>query len=302
MVSVVIPTHNRADLIERAVKSVLNQTYKEFEIIIVSDGSTDNTDEVVERLKNVDGRIRYISYSPGKGGNAARNTGIKEANYEYIAFLDDDDEWLPDKLEKQVEVLENDSRIGLVCTGVNIIYVDECISYESRPKVRGDLSKKILIKNYIGTTSTVLVKKKVLSKAGVFDIDLKARQDYDLWIRIAQHTNVGVVSEPCVNYYNNLGNNQISHQTQKYEEATDYIRDKYKDLYNNLDLEASNQYYINSYLELVNRGMRNNDKKTAKKYAKLAMKKKLNIKTIGFFIMTRLNYRIVLYLRKKYRL
>ena len=114
LVSVVIPTHNRADLLPRAIDSVLNQTYSNFEIIVVSDGSTDNTEEVVKSYSDKDSRIRFIGYSPARGGNIARNTGIEAAKGEYVAFLDDDDEWMPEKLKKQIKVMESNPDIGLV--------------------------------------------------------------------------------------------------------------------------------------------------------------------------------------------
>lgn len=98
-VSVVIPTYNRAHLVGRAIQSVLNQTYQDFEIIVVDDGSTDNTEEVVKSFN--DPRIRYIRHDQNRGGSAARNTGIKMARGEYIAFQDSDDEWLPEKLESR---------------------------------------------------------------------------------------------------------------------------------------------------------------------------------------------------------
>jgi glycosyltransferase involved in cell wall biosynthesis len=102
-VSVVIPTYNRASLLGRAIKSVLEQTYQDFEIIVVDDASTDNTEEVVRNLR--DRRIRYLRHEKNRGGSAARNTGIRAAWGQYIAFQDSDDEWLPEKLKKQMEVL-----------------------------------------------------------------------------------------------------------------------------------------------------------------------------------------------------
>ena len=92
-VSVIIPTYNRAHLVGRAIKSVLNQTYRDFEIIVVDDGSTDNTKDIIKEFQKKDKRIKYIPYEKNKGGSAARNTGIKAAKGEYIAFLDSDDEW-----------------------------------------------------------------------------------------------------------------------------------------------------------------------------------------------------------------
>ncbi len=107
-VSVIIPTYNRANLVSRAIKSVLNQTYQDFEIIVVDDCSEDNTEEIVKSFN--DSRIRYIKHKKNKGGSAARNTGIKRARGKYIAFLDDDDEWLPSKLEKQIMLFEKLSK------------------------------------------------------------------------------------------------------------------------------------------------------------------------------------------------
>lgn len=298
MISVVIPTHNRADLLERAVKSVLNQTYQKFEIIIVSDGSTDNTDEVVEKLKNNDKRIRYISYHPGKGGNVARNMGIEDANYENIAFLDDDDEWLPEKLEKQIDILKSDLGIGLVYTGVKSIYVNENITYESRPNESGDLSERIFLKNFIGTTSTVIVKKSLLLKAGLFNVELQALQDYDLWIRIVQHTNVGVITEPCVNYYNYVGNKQISQQTQKYVESIEYIRDYYSDDFSKLGNKEYKVHMQNFNHLLANKAMRNKNRRDALKFSLKAFLCKPNLKSLGFIIMSIIgNYKTVLKLR-----
>src|SRR5699024_12380222 len=100
LISIVIPTHNRSELLVRAVDSVIYQTFKDSEIIVVSNGSTDNTDEVMSKYE--DKRINYISYRIAQGGNAARNKGIKAAKFDYIAFLDDDDEWHPEKLQKQL--------------------------------------------------------------------------------------------------------------------------------------------------------------------------------------------------------
>ena len=100
-ISVIIPTHNRADILPRAIKSIQNQTRSVDEIIVVSDGSTDNTDEVVKEFAAKDDRIQLIEYHPGHNGNYARNKGLEAATGQFIAFLDDDDEWLPRKTELQ---------------------------------------------------------------------------------------------------------------------------------------------------------------------------------------------------------
>lgn len=132
----VIPTHNRAELLPRAVKSVQSQTRPVDEIIIVSDGSTDDTEEIVKRFAEEDERIRLIAYHPGHNGNYARNRGIEAATGEFIAFLDDDDEWLPKKTELQMALFEKDQEVGLVYSGQNCIYTDTGVSYSSHPMWR----------------------------------------------------------------------------------------------------------------------------------------------------------------------
>ncbi len=299
MISVVIPTHNRSDLIKRAVKSASNQTYKDIEIIVVSDGSTDNTKEVIEKFIHKDKRIKFIEYTPAKGGNVARNTGIAVAKGDYVAFLDDDDEWFMDKLEKQMAVFNNDPNIGLVYTGIRAIYVKEQVTYISRPVHSGDLSKKILLDNFIGTTSTVVLRAELLNSCGVFDNNLGAMQDYDLWTRICQKTMVGIVSDPMINYYNYPGNNQISQQTQKYEDAFTYLSEKYCDLYSKLGVNEKKIKKENVLLLLANKAKRNGSPKIARKYIVRALKNSVSFKSFIYFIISFFNYKIVLILRSK---
>lgn len=119
-VSVILPTYNRAHLVGRAIQSVLDQMYQDFEIIVVDDGSGDNTEEIINGF--TDTRIRYVKHQKNKGGSAARNTGIKLAKGKYIAFQDSDDEWLPDKLEKQMKAFKKASdEVGVVYTGFHRI-------------------------------------------------------------------------------------------------------------------------------------------------------------------------------------
>src|SRR5215471_7855638 len=115
-VSVIIPTHNRAEFLRSAITSVLNQTYQDFEIIVVDDASTDKTPEVVASFH--DGKIKYIRHDANKGDAGSRNTGIRNSSGDFLAFLDDDDEWLPEKLQMQVGLLRNSRvKVGGVYTG-----------------------------------------------------------------------------------------------------------------------------------------------------------------------------------------
>ncbi len=296
MVSVVIPTHNRVDLLPRAIESVLNQTYKDIELIVVSDGSTDGTDELMAKYAN-DSRIKYINYKPAQGGNYARNTGIKAAKGEYIAFLDDDDEWFPNKLEEQLEVIESHDNIGLVYTGTHVIYADEGVEYPSIPHASGDLSVKILWANCVGSTTTVMVRKSVLDKVGIFDEKLPALQDYDLWIRICQESRVGVVSKELVNYYNYSNSGQVSSNTKKYEEAFRYLNNKYLNLYDQFSNIERRLHQSDIKIALGERNIRNGKSKEARRLLIESMNIKIQRKAIVAFICSFIPYKYLIRLK-----
>jgi len=143
-VSVVIPTFNRAALVERAVHSVLTQTYSDIEVLIVDDGSTDNTGAVLRSLAHEDSRIRYLHHERNQGAQPARNTGCLAANGEYIAFLDSDNEWLPDKLRLQMEVFKRGGdQLGVVYCGFRVLYPDQSY-FDMWPRYRGNVYQQAL--------------------------------------------------------------------------------------------------------------------------------------------------------------
>lgn len=200
-VSVIIPTYNRAHLIGRSIQSVLDQTYRDFEIIVVDDGSTDNTENVVKTFN--DSRIRHIKHKDNRGGSAARNTGIKLAKGGYIAFQDSDDEWLPTKLEKQMKAFRKTSdEVGVVYTGFYRIEnnIKNYIPSSLIPKKEGYIHKTLLNGNFV-TTQAAIVKKECFKKAGMFDERLPRLQDWELWIRISKYYNFECIDEPLVQSY-----------------------------------------------------------------------------------------------------
>lgn len=296
-ISVVIPTHNRVSLLPRAIKSALNQSFSDIEVIVVSDGSTDGTDEQMKKLSEEDSRIIYISYYPGHNGNYARNTGIKAAKGEYIAFLDDDDEWLPTKLEEQLAVMESDNSIGLVYTGTHSIYVDDGIEYDSFPEMEGNMSRKILLSNFIGSTTTVMVRKKIFEKVGLFDEELPAIQDYDLWIRICQVTPIGVVSKPLVNYFNYRNSGQISSSYKKYEDAHAFVRKKYEKLFMQLSPKELDMILAGQKASFGMRAFRVGNKKIARHYFCESLRIFVQKKVMIYYISTLFSYRFLLKLR-----
>ena len=178
--------------------SVLTQTFKDFEVVVVDDASNDNTREVVQGF--TDARIRYIQHEKNMGGSAARNTGIKSSLGKYIAFLDDDDEWLPEKLQLQVDLLEKSPlHIGVVYTAYHLVAKDSGNSLGIRiPSKTGNLSRSLLKKNWVGSTSSVLIRKTCFERVGLFDESLPSCQDYDLWIRISKEFHFMYISKPLV--------------------------------------------------------------------------------------------------------
>ena len=200
-VSVIIPTYNRAEFLRSTITSVLNQTFQDFEIIVIDDASQDHTREVVNSLN--DERIRYIRHERNKGVAAARNTGIVNAKSDYIAFLDDDDEWFPEKLQKQFNLLEScPPTIGVVYTGsLRIEESSKKILSKIFPKKRGDIFDEILTTNRAADTSTIFLRKQCFEKVGLFDEDLHFGEDYDMWLRISKEFHFEYINEPLINKY-----------------------------------------------------------------------------------------------------
>ena len=301
LVSVVIPTYRRSETLERAIDSVLNQTYKNLEVIIVDDNQPDDeySIEVQKKLRSyTDKRIVYVRPEKHINGCAARNAGIDASRGEYVAFLDDDDVWYPDKIEKQMAVFAQDDKIGLVYTGKKTIYVDDQISYDVVPHFKGDLSKSILFSNCIGTTSTVVIKKDVLLKAGKFDIELPARQDFDLWIRLCQLTEVGYVADIEIDYYNYRNGEQISSNTEKYEFSDALFDKKYAALLDSLSDAEKRKIRQNRMMGLAVRSLRNNDKKKGRYYMRMALKEGFDKKAFAMYLLSPFSYRLLLRLRK----
>jgi len=224
-VSVIIPTRNRADFLRSAIASVLNQTYQDFELIVVDDASKDNTREVVASF--ADSRIKYFCHQTGRGDGGARNTGIINSSADYIAFLDDDDQWLPEKLGLQLTVLENSpAHIGGVYTGqFDVNDTDGEISKICSPNRRGDLSQ-YLFKDPCIVTSTVLFRRECFEKLGLFDESIPYCNDYDMWIRIAKEYHFECIEEPLVKYL--IHTNKLSTNFKLSIRGRELILEKYR--------------------------------------------------------------------------
>jgi glycosyltransferase involved in cell wall biosynthesis len=240
-VSVVIPTYNRADTLPRAMDSVLNQTFQDFELIIVDDGSTDNTKRVVAEKKEKNNRTIYLKQK-NQGAAVARNTGIKKSKGKYIAFLDSDDEWAPEKLEKQLRIFEVSDLSSLGFVGSNkIIYglneygeiVTKKNLYKDRfphDKKRFTLEEFLSLHTPVSPTSALILKKALLD-VGMFDPECPPHEDYDLWIRLRKKYNFDTTWEVLAKYYDWDGG--ISNTTSSFRKAQvkEYMLKKHKNVY-----------------------------------------------------------------------
>lgn len=207
-VSIVIPTYNRPDSTEKTVYSALNQKYANFEVIVVDDGSEDDTWKRVSKIN--DPNLKIFRHNTNKGGNAARNTGIKKSSGKYIAFLDSDDTWDPMKLDEQIKILQE--------TDVEAVYCDikhtfdnkfGSLKYEvgkrlfdtsnEKPEGGSELVSQVLATHFpLGGSSTLVVNKEFLQEIGMFDENFKRHQDWELLVRILQNGEIRFLNKELV--------------------------------------------------------------------------------------------------------
>ncbi|OKH33363.1 glycosyl transferase family A [[Phormidium ambiguum] IAM M-71] len=198
VISVIIPVCNGEKTIKETVDSVINQTFSDFELIIINDGSTDKTLEIISQIK--DDRLTVSSY-PNAGLSASRNRGIYLAKGEYISFIDADDLWTPDKLESQLKALQENPEAAVAYSWTDCI--DESgkfLGKGSYLSFSGDIRANLLLHNFIDSGSNVLIRTEALKKVGNFDESRKSCEDWDMWLRLASEYSFVVVSKPQILY------------------------------------------------------------------------------------------------------
>lgn len=235
MISVIIPTYNRSHTILRSVNSVLNQTYKDIEILIIDDGSTDNTQELIKQIK--DSRIRYICQQANSGVAIARNTGVNLALGEWIAFQDSDDEWFPEKLEKQISYASKHPEYNLIyCSFRNHNSDGSNFQFPHTPyrhKMEGNLYTSLLEYNTIDAP-TIFVKRKEFLSVGGFDSTYSSLEDWEFVIRFSKNNLIGFTPDILVNSY--LLQEGISSNIAAYYDSRCRILAEYKEDIINLGL------------------------------------------------------------------
>ena len=251
-ISVVIPTHNRPKDLRKAIKSVFNQTLLPSELIVVDDGSDPKvTSDIFENKPN-QVLTKLVRNKTAKGGNYSRNKGAKISNSNFLIFLDDDDLFTRNRIKKHVNIFRENPQVGLIYTGKQFFKYsgDEVdIVYKSKKEFTNDSYPEILVNNFIGSTSAASIKKDVFLKAGGFDTNLPAMQDFDLWVRICRISSVKYDGE--FNLFYNLGSTdeirKISNNPFKYLEATKIIAEKYQEEFNENFLFGTKRILSNGY-------------------------------------------------------
>jgi glycosyltransferase involved in cell wall biosynthesis len=207
MVSVIIPTHNRAAWLKGAIDSVLNQHFTNYELIIIDDGSTDDTREMTTAYGN---QIKYF-YQPNRGVSAARNLGIKQAKADLLTFLDSDDRWRKDKLSVQVDLIMKNPEVKICYT--DEIWIRQGVRVNPKKihqKFSGWIYQKCLPLCII-SPSSVMIHREVLERVGLFDESLPVCEDYDLWLRVSRYYPITFINKTLI-IKNGGHEDQLSHQ------------------------------------------------------------------------------------------
>ena len=236
LVTAIITTHNRLDLLKRAIDSVFAQTYSNIELIVVDDASTDSTSEYCTQQPL---HYIFIPKEESKGGNYARNQGIRAAKGKYVAFLDDDDYKKKTKIEKQVALIESKDCELVHCGRRLEIIKGDRVTYRDllpNPLENGDMHKKILLTICTTTTTNILAKRKALFDVGLFDENLRFWQEYELTIRLAQRKPFYFVNEALSVYRIDASDkHRLTNKYEEWKDAVKYIHKKHAELYAKLN-------------------------------------------------------------------
>ncbi|MBD0262644.1 MAG: glycosyltransferase [Tolypothrix sp. Co-bin9] len=221
-ISVIIPAYNCEKTIQKTIKSVLNQTFANFELIIINDASQDSTLNIISQI--ADSRIQIFSYSHA-GGNVSRNRGIKHSVGEFVSFLDADDLWTPDKLMSQYKALQENLEAAVAYSWTD--YIDEngeLLLFGTHFTANGDVYENLLVTNFLENGSNPLIRRKALIELNGFDESLVAAQDWDMWLRLARKFNF--VAVPSVQILYRVSANSLSSNLARQEKACLQVLDK----------------------------------------------------------------------------
>lgn len=280
--SIVIPTYNRIHLLEKAIESAVNQTFKDFEIIVVNDNPVEKSK--IDFLTAKFDKVKVIHHDSAKGGNAARNTGISHSQGDLIAFLDDDDIWLPEKLALHYKEHEQNPAAGLVFSDCLYIYDNKNIaSHVYSPKVPDNIIEAMGNARFCPATSSIVsIRRECVEKCGLFDENLVSFQDWDYWFRIAHDFKFVHIPVVLVNFRQHLGD-RTSHNEEKRRKGLNQIVNKWD---NRINTNAfSRSFIISIYYKNSRNLLLSGDKVAAfKKSLKLFNPEVLSINSVKSFV------------------
>ncbi len=290
MVSVVITTYKRPTTLERAIESVLNQTYDNIEIIVVDDNNENSEDRII--TENLMGKysenrkIKYIKHKKNLNGAAARNTGIKYSKGDYVTFLDDDDELFKEKIRIEIEKIENMSaEYGAVYSGYEVWRNNRVIKKE-KGEMNGDLREKLLNMEWgFGSGSNPLFKKKVVQEINGFDVTFKRCQDWEFMMRVFKKYKICNVEKILLRIYSDSRINVPN--TDLYVLINNKYLNKFKDYIETLNLENKNLIYKNHFLIIAKCFIQQKEyKKFFEFYRKASSLSKITLSDISKIILT----------------
>lgn len=259
LVSVIIPTYQSDRTILDAIESVLHQTYPAVEVIVIDDGSTDRTQEVLKPFHN---QIRYF-WQENQGQAAARNHGIDHADGEFIAFLDADDLWVPDKLETQIPLFRDRDNLGAVFGNIYYFSGDQKqirTSFDLYPPARGWVFKELFVQNFI-PLSTAVIRKNIIDQIGVFQPQVTPVEDYEYWLRLSKFYEMDYIDKTVAGYrvqplqssanIQRIWGKFLSVQARVYQENREALK--------GLPLSILDRCFYNKYLKLALNSMEHLD-------------------------------------------
>lgn len=230
-VSVVIPTHNRLAGLQDSLASLLGQTVLPDEVTVVDDGSKEPVPDTIFKSFPAQIIVKLLRNEKPMGGNNARNRGVLASTADYIAFLDDDDAFKPNKIEEVKKVIYDNQKADIIYHPAHIHMVNEGVSYYSKPKAfkeGDDIFRQLLVKNAIGGTPMVTIKRQSLIDVGLFDENMPALQDYELWLRMAQAgAKFYYLNKPLTDYNYISKKNSVSKGIETNDKAINLIERKY---------------------------------------------------------------------------
>jgi len=281
--SVIIPVYNRPEMVRRAINSIVSQPFPAFEIIVVNDGSKDSTGEVLQEVAGtIDVPLHIINHPENRGVSAARNSGIKAAESEWIALLDSDDEWKPEKLERQQEFHQKHPELKI--SQSNEIWIrngNRVNKREIHRKVGGRIFKESLKLCLVSPSATV-IHRSIFDEIGYFDESLPACEDYDFWLRVLTKYPIGLLDEPLLTRYG-------GHDDQLSAKYWGMDRWRVKAMEKHLDKDLPQDWKIALYeeliakLEVLHQGATKRDKPEAKIYREKIERYAKALKTFSKF-------------------